>query len=256
MTFDQSGQSSPGQSSSAQTSVRTADGGLKPGQSSDIRELVGQLTSRKKIAANRNNAKESTGPRTARGKSRSRSNALKYGVFAAQRLLPGEDAKAYQRLSDRVFTEVRPRTAVETMLADQIVGNIWRLDRIERAERAYFEQVRAAALARALRSLSAEELKRAPEIVGVTDQPLPEGAQSLTLRQKLEGATNLDGLMLDGMVSPDASFAYSSIEQIRRSLVCDTLRKVASLEELREHALLSAETLLTPNNQVLQRCER
>jgi hypothetical protein len=40
------------------------------------------MSSKKQIAANRRNAKRSTGPRTQSGKSRSRANALRHGVLS------------------------------------------------------------------------------------------------------------------------------------------------------------------------------
>ncbi len=132
----------------------------------DVRALVGLVASNKRIEANRNNAKKSTGPKTQRGKSHSRLNALKHGAFATQRLIRGEDEKAYQQLSARVFAEAKPKTAIECMLVDQIVGDMWRLKRVEQAERAYFEQIRASALARTLQTFSAREIELVPDILG------------------------------------------------------------------------------------------
>ena len=204
-----------------------------------MRELVGLVASNKKIGANRDNAKKSTGPRTPQGKSHSRWNALKHGAFAKQRLIDGEDEKTYQQLSARVFAETTPKTAIERMLVDQIVGDLWRLRRVEQAERAYFEQIRVAALARALRTLSANELQLVPDIAERAKSPIAEGAEPISrcVRQKLRAAMDPDKLMLDGMVSPDRAFPYSTLEHIRRCLVRDVLRKGASLAELQCHRL-------------------
>ena len=56
------------------------------------------MTSRAKIAANRKNSRNSTGPRSERGKSKSRLNALKYGIYAKTPVLPEEDENAYREL--------------------------------------------------------------------------------------------------------------------------------------------------------------
>jgi hypothetical protein len=48
--------------------------------------------SAKKLAANRANAKKSTGPRTPEGKRRSSKNAVTHGMFCNDTVLPGEDA--------------------------------------------------------------------------------------------------------------------------------------------------------------------
>jgi len=57
--------------------------------------------SEKKLKANRENAKKSTGPRTARGKANSRRNALKHGLFARHWSdfgVLGEDQREYEKL--------------------------------------------------------------------------------------------------------------------------------------------------------------
>jgi hypothetical protein len=230
MNFEHSGR--PGKSQVGQP--LNQDGALRSGPTPDVRDLVGLLASSKKLAANRNNAKKSTGPRTARGKSHARWNALKHGAFATQRLIRGEDAKAYRRLSAQVFAEAAPKTAIACMLVDQILGDPWRLKRVEQAERAYFEEVRVAALARVLRTLSVPEIELVPGIVKAENTSIAEGpeARSCRVSNKLQAATNPDKLMLDGMVAADSVFPYSSLEQIRRSLIRDILRKEANLAEL------------------------
>ena len=171
------------------------------------------LASARKIAANRLNAKKCTGPRTQRGKSRARWNALKHGAYATQRLIRGEDAKAYQRLSERVFAETKPGTAIACMLVDQIIGDIWRLRRVEQAERAYLEHVRVANLARTQRALCAKDVALAPR-AGATPSMHCRAEQ----------------VMLDAIVAPE--HPYSSLEQVRRSLVRDVLQKNSTLAEL------------------------
>jgi hypothetical protein len=51
------------------------------------------MTSAKQIAANRKNAAKTTGPRTARGKLRSRSNALRHGLAAVALMSPAVSAE-------------------------------------------------------------------------------------------------------------------------------------------------------------------
>ena len=46
------------------------------------------MASQAQITANRENAKKSTGPKTAEGKSRSSQNALKHGYNSAELVIP------------------------------------------------------------------------------------------------------------------------------------------------------------------------
>jgi len=55
------------------------------------------IASEARIAANRANARKSTGPRTAEGKDRSRANALKHGLTGAGVVLATEDAAEVER---------------------------------------------------------------------------------------------------------------------------------------------------------------
>lgn len=197
-----------------------------PGKGNLDRRAINMAPS-KKTETNRNNAKKSTGPKTKRGKANARWNALKHGAFATHRLIRGEDESAYEKLAARVNAEARPKTAIECMLVDQIVGDIWRLKRVEQAERAYLDQVRESALSRSVRKFSAAATRMVPTIlIGSKESSLSE--------ETLQAAIQVDNVMLDGMVSPQSTFPCSTLEQIRRGLVRDVLGKHASLDELHQ----------------------
>jgi hypothetical protein len=89
-------------------------------------------------AANRLNARKSTGPRTERGKRRSSLNALKHGVFARslkesmQGL--GEDPAEFERLRRDFIVSFQPATPFEAALVDDLASLWWRNARAERAE--------------------------------------------------------------------------------------------------------------------------
>jgi hypothetical protein len=94
----------------------------------------------KQLAANRRNAQRSTGPRTPKGKARSRWNALKHGVLAQavipEPLLPYESRQEFDRLLATLRDELMPQSALEEMLVETIATCYWRLGRILRAEAA------------------------------------------------------------------------------------------------------------------------
>ena len=75
------------------------------------------VTTPRKRAANRANAAKSTGPRTPEGKRQASRNAVIHGLFCRSVLLPGEDAAELQRLRRGIMGRLRPRDALERMLA-------------------------------------------------------------------------------------------------------------------------------------------
>lgn len=90
----------------------------------------------KQVRANRRNAGKATGPRSDPGKARASRNALRHGMFAAEVLLPGEDAAALRELQQGIFRALSPQDELERELAERVVAAQWRLRRARGAERA------------------------------------------------------------------------------------------------------------------------
>ena len=84
--------------------------------------------------ANRENAKKSTGPRTAEGKTRSSKNALKHGLLAHDAVMAGEDPAEFDRCFQELEENIFPKNAIEFALVRQIADAEWRLRRITRIE--------------------------------------------------------------------------------------------------------------------------
>ena len=68
------------------------------------------MTTEKQIAANRENAKKSTGPRTADGKRKSRRNAVRHGLTAETVIDVLEEAADYEALAAAINADFRPAT--------------------------------------------------------------------------------------------------------------------------------------------------
>ena len=96
------------------------------------------MTSPKQIAANRLNARKSTGPRTALGKQRSRCNALRHGLTAETVIATLECAADYRALEASLLAEHGPRTATERELVLRLASVLWRLRRSTRIETGLF----------------------------------------------------------------------------------------------------------------------
>jgi hypothetical protein len=88
------------------------------------------MTTDKQIAANRQNAKNSTGPRTEHGKRRSRRNAIRHGLTAETVIDALEDPADYKALEADINSDYRPRSNFELELVARLVSLLWRLRRV------------------------------------------------------------------------------------------------------------------------------
>jgi hypothetical protein len=95
------------------------------------------------IAANRANARKSTGPRTAEGKAASRFNALKHGLDAESLVIPGEDPAEFDALAAAYRDEFRPRTPSEHFHVDTMIRADWHKRRLQRQETDLYRTVLA-----------------------------------------------------------------------------------------------------------------
>ncbi len=90
----------------------------------------------KQDAANRRNARKSTGPRTEDGKAIAARNATRHGLLSRLEVLPGlERAEDWQGHYNAVLDDLRPEGYLEEVLAERIAFGVWRLGRAARYER-------------------------------------------------------------------------------------------------------------------------
>lgn len=90
------------------------------------------MVSPARLAANRANARRSTGPRTPAGKQASACNAVRHGLYAGAALLPvlGETADDWAAHRRAVVTALSPDGAAEAAVADRVAWLLWRQRRI------------------------------------------------------------------------------------------------------------------------------
>ena len=79
----------------------------------------------KKILANQENAKKSTGPTSEAGKYRSSQNAVILAIFAETDLLLWEDPKERAEFAEAILSRLQPATALQELKAAQIVNRAW-----------------------------------------------------------------------------------------------------------------------------------
>ena len=88
----------------------------------------------KKLAACRQNAQASTGPRTPEGKTASAANSRKHGFTAKTLHIPPEQQEVFDRHHAALHRDIHPETAPELDLFEQLLHSSWMLHLIHQAE--------------------------------------------------------------------------------------------------------------------------
>ena len=109
------------------------------------------VTSLKKVLANRNNAKKSTGPRTENGKAWAKRNAVKHGLRAEHIITVCENKKEFEELKDQFVKELQPIDIISMQLVNRIVLTAWNLQRSDK--------IKSGMLAYEMLSYEADEYK-------------------------------------------------------------------------------------------------
>jgi len=71
-----------------------------------------------------------TGPRTQRGKQKSKRNALKHGIFSRVVLLKEEPQAEFDALLRGLRNDLKPEGTLEELLVDKLVALLWRHRRL------------------------------------------------------------------------------------------------------------------------------
>ncbi len=126
------------------------------------------MASEKQIAANRQNAQRSTGPRTTQGKLTTSQNALKHGLTTDKTIIRSENQAEYDFHRAQLLAEFAPSTPIEMMLVDRAVNLSWRLKRTSNLQNLTFDALDApetsSLISRLTRSILAQR----------SDSPLPD----------------------------------------------------------------------------------
>ncbi|MGE3511472.1 MAG: hypothetical protein AB7N65_21590 [Vicinamibacterales bacterium] len=94
------------------------------------------MTSERQIAANRANARRSTGPKTEAGKEIAKLNAVRHGGLSPLPVIPEVETRdAWQQHLDGTLESLRPMSHLETVLAERVALLLWRMNRVVRFER-------------------------------------------------------------------------------------------------------------------------
>jgi len=142
-----------------------------------------KTTSIKRINANRENAKKSTGPKTVSGKFRSCRNAFKHGLDSRKHLIIGEDVKEFQEMKESYIKMLEPLNILEVEDCMQIIAISWKIRRLSVVETGLYNQDIMQQLKSSTNELSAILLRRADfESVAKELDQVPE-LQGLSYRR-------------------------------------------------------------------------
>jgi hypothetical protein len=142
-----------------------------------------KITSIKRINANRENAKKSTGPKTTSGKFRSCRNAFKHGLDSRKHLIIGEDVKEFQEMKESYIKMLEPSNILEVEDCMQIIAMSWKIRRFSVVETGLYNQDMMQQLKSSTNELTATLLKR-PDFESVAKEldQVPE-LQGLAFRR-------------------------------------------------------------------------
>jgi len=122
------------------TGEQTED--FKPSQQNEARITTnahdGRGISARKLAANRYNAKKSTGPKSSQGKRNSSRNAIKHGILSKDVVVAvgdgGEDAAEFEALRQQLWDKYEPQDIQDELDVEELAAAYWRKRRALRAE--------------------------------------------------------------------------------------------------------------------------
>jgi hypothetical protein len=220
--------------------------------------------SARKIAANRQNALKSTGPKTSRGKANSRTNALKHGLFAMDlciaSLTKWEDPDEYQKLLDRLTDSYQPVGAAEELEVQQIAVCWWKRSRAWRYENAEIaiQLCKKHAELSKWETLSSEDQARLATLKNATMEIEAAGELSEELKQKIfadaefQKLWDFAGEELNELLARRLELPLTVINKVRdsrpdtnRNFLLGTSRRASLIIE-RERVRLAAESESSP----------
>jgi hypothetical protein len=179
--------------------------------------------SEKQLAANRANALQSTGPRTAEGRATSRWNALQHGVLARAVIPPAleqyESRHEFSFLLQTLHQELDPQSALEEMLVERIATSYWRLARLLRAE---------AGMIAERQERREQDVLRKQILSGVGSQSTKLSTAITALERVMDSPKRLRALL----VEEDERWRNASDEDLRAAAE----KRLASLRQQQESA--------------------
>jgi hypothetical protein len=95
-----------------------------------------RINSSEQTEASRMNGSKSKGPRSIKGKSKVRLNAVKDGLYSDETVIEilGERREEFEELKDAFWNHFQPADPVTEMLVGELIAIVWRRKRLRRVE--------------------------------------------------------------------------------------------------------------------------
>lgn len=192
------------------------------------------MVSEKQLAANRRNARKSTGPKSPEAKARVAQNSTTHGIFCRHLVLKGESKEEFVEFRELLLHSLSPQDLLELALVDQIVSIAWRLRRVQEAE-----QIQHDARASEIKDRAEDERIRLMKILAGDLQPHEDEEMD---EEKLRRQQESMDVIKDGEISAAATLAIgygendASFERLMRCeqrLTSQLHRCLRDLEKLR-----------------------
>lgn len=186
--------------------------------SNDKFKEVGNTSEQLENVVSEKKSQGQTGPKTQRGKSHSKWNALKHGRYAKSPLLPFEDDKVFKDHLRQIRAALEPNDYVEEQLVDEYAHSLWRLQRQE--NRSAYERERildklTSPMMANMLGLSEDYCKAAPDYLVDLKKKIPKAQTQLAIaayaqyQRLMQGAKGISNFNLVWREFPDLFNALS-----------------------------------------------
>lgn len=184
--------------------------------------------------ANRINAAKSTGPQSPLGKLRASRNAIQFGLFCKDVVLPGESPRQFLVIKAGLIDAHLPQNLAELMLVERMAITQWKLNRIQHAYAQLHEASLHAATQDLLAELEAREdyhlAKRASAHSDWTEEQLIQQIQKLNSGRE----RSLGGALLY-VLKPEQTERLSRQEQRLENSLFRAARELERLQKSRKN---------------------
>jgi hypothetical protein len=208
-------------------------------------EVNVSTVSARQLAANRENAKKCTGPRTPAGKFHSSQNALKHGRYCGKSASYssalnsrieelGEDPAEFAQIEDSLRTSFLPSNGAEGMLVHEIALLEWQRERLQRGLDALLaRRMRKLEIERERQSLMvsqkiSSQIPTAQLTIGLLWEQQETPTKYQKLREFLEGLQGCIEVKNYDTAEAIVGWIYGEVPTVRGALIRQMFRRLAA----------------------------